>query len=301
VPWLLCRPEAASLTSTVAVALTLALALTWAREPAAVGSVAIPAVPGIAADIAAAATDAAATGSRPVPAATAATTELVAGVVATTARLTDGEVGWAPFVFLTLDARQLRADQRTVDGALFRVGETGLGVRGLQIGASLVASGDDRRLEGRWRFRGELAAWRRRGPAHHRRGGQIVLAHHVAVGVAVPVSPVIHTMPTDGQVGRGGSLTVVGTSWYLSVGLACQHFLEESRRAFLLASARGLTALVRVLGIAGRALCLFDGRFNHGDDRVIRHTTLTRAIVIQNVSETQPALLHSNFSRFVSV
>ncbi len=171
VPRLLCRPEAASLASTVAVALTLALALTRAREPAAVGSVAIPPVPGdchrhcrrchrsrrdrIAAD----------------SAATAATAELVAGVVAATARLTDGEVGWAPFVFLTLDARQLRADQLTMDRALFRIGEAGLAVRGLQIGASLVGTGEHRRLEGRRRFRRELAACRRRGPAHHRRGG----------------------------------------------------------------------------------------------------------------------------------
>jgi hypothetical protein len=100
-------------------------------------------------------------------------------------------------------------------------------------------------------------------------------------------------MPSDGQVGRGVGLPVVGACWSVGVGLACQHFLEESRRAFLLASARGLTALVRVLGIAGRAPRLFDGLFNHGDDRVIRHTTLTRAVVIQNVSETQPALLHS--------
>ncbi len=174
VPWLLWRPEAASLTSTVALTLALALTLTRAREPAALGPVAIPAVPGIAADIAAVATEAAATGSRPVPAATTATAELVAGVVAPTARLTDGEVGWAPFVFLTLDARQLRADQRTVDRALFRIGEAGLGVRGLRIGARLAASGKHRRLEGRWRFRRGLAACRRRGPAHHRRGGQIV-------------------------------------------------------------------------------------------------------------------------------
>lgn len=122
-PWLLCRPEAASLASTVAVALTLsvALALTGAREPAAVGSVAIPPVPGITSGVAVA-TEAAATGSHPIAAATTATAELVAGVVAATARLTDGEVGWAPFVFLTLDARQLCADQLTMDRAFFRIG-----------------------------------------------------------------------------------------------------------------------------------------------------------------------------------
>jgi hypothetical protein len=294
VPRLLWRPEAASLTSTVALTLALTLALTRAREPAALGPVAIPAVPGIAADIAAVANEAAATGSRPVPAATTATAELVAGVVAPTARLTDGEVGWAPFVLLTLDTRQLRADQRTVDRAFFRIGEAGLGVRRLHIGARLAASGKHRRLEGRWRFRRGLAGRRRRGPAHHRRGGQIVA--HNAAGVAVPVvpvSPVILSRPSNGQVGCGESFPVIVACWHVSVGLACQHFLEESRRAFLLASARGLTALVRMLGIAGRTPRLFDGLFNHGDDRVIRHTTLTRAIVIQNVSETQPALLHS--------
>jgi hypothetical protein len=124
--------------------LTLALALTGAREPAAVGPVPIPPLPGITSDVAAA-TEAAATGSRPI-AATTATAELVAGVVAATARLTNGEVGWAPFVFLTLDARQLRADQLTMDRALFRIGEAGLAVRGLQIGASLVGTGECRGL-----------------------------------------------------------------------------------------------------------------------------------------------------------
>jgi hypothetical protein len=251
--------------------------------------VAIPPVPGITSDVTVA-TKAAATRARPI--ASTATAELVPSVVATTARLTDGEVGRAPFVFLTLDPRQLRADQLTVDRPLFGIGEPGFGACGLQIAASLVTSGMRSRLEGRWRFRRDLAAWRRSRPAHHRRGGLFVL---VAKGVAVLVGRVRLSMPCDRQVGRGVGLPVVlaRSRWYFGVGLTGQHFLEESRRAFLLASARRLTALIRVLGITGRAPRLFDGLFNHGDDRVIRHTTLTRAVVIQNVSETQPALLHS--------
>jgi hypothetical protein len=47
-----------------------------------------------------------------------------------------------------------------------------------------------------------------------------------------------------------------------------------------------------VLGVAGRAASLLDLFFDHGDYGVIRHTTLTRAVVVHYVSKTQPALLH---------
>jgi hypothetical protein len=53
-----------------------------------------------------------------------------------------------------------------------------------------------------------------------------------------------------------------------------------------------LAALVGVLGVTGGTSRLLDGLFNHGHYRVIRQATLTRAVVIENVSKTQPALLH---------
>jgi hypothetical protein len=47
-----------------------------------------------------------------------------------------------------------------------------------------------------------------------------------------------------------------------------------------------------VLGVAGRAPCLLDVVLDHRDDGVIRHPTFARTIIVQYVTETQPALLH---------
>jgi hypothetical protein len=48
-----------------------------------------------------------------------------------------------------------------------------------------------------------------------------------------------------------------------------------------------------VLGVAGRAACLLDVFLDHRHNGVIRHAPLARTIVVQYVTETQPALLHS--------
>jgi hypothetical protein len=84
----------------------------------------------------------------------------------------------------------------------------------------------------------------------------------------------------------GGSLRRV------SVRLSRQDLFVESGRRFLLLAARCLAALVWMFGVAGRTTCLLDVLFDHGYDRVIRHPTLTRTVVVQYVSETQPTLLH---------
>src|SRR6185437_14774256 len=58
-------------------------------------------------------------------------------------------------------------------------------------------------------------------------------------------------------------------------------------------SPRRFSTLVRVFGVARRASSLFDLVLDHRDDYVIRHAALTRTVVVQYVTETQPALLHS--------
>jgi hypothetical protein len=50
--------------------------------------------------------------------------------------------------------------------------------------------------------------------------------------------------------------------------------------------------LVFVLGVARAAPRLLDVVLDHGDDDVIGDAALPRAVVIQNVTEPRPALLH---------
>jgi hypothetical protein len=71
-----------------------------------------------------------------------------------------------------------------------------------------------------------------------------------------------------------------------------ENFLVERGRGFLLALTRQLAALVRVLRVARRAPRLFDVLFNHRDDSVVGHASLARTVIVQYVTETQPALLH---------
>ena len=44
--------------------------------------------------------------------------------------------------------------------------------------------------------------------------------------------------------------------------------------------------------VAGGAASLLHLVFNHRDDRMIRDAALARTIVVQNVTEPNPALLH---------
>jgi hypothetical protein len=72
-----------------------------------------------------------------------------------------------------------------------------------------------------------------------------------------------------------------------------EDFLVERRRRFLLAASRNLSPFIRVLGIARRASSLLDVLFYHRDDGVVGQPPLARTVVVQYVTETQPALLHS--------
>jgi hypothetical protein len=49
-----------------------------------------------------------------------------------------------------------------------------------------------------------------------------------------------------------------------------------------------------VLRVARGAAGLFDVLFDHGDNGMIRQPPFTRTVIIQYVTETQPALLHSH-------
>ena len=59
-----------------------------------------------------------------------------------------------------------------------------------------------------------------------------------------------------------------------------------------LAALRNLAALVQVLGVAGRTPGLLDVLFDHRDDGVVGQPPFARTVVVQYVTETQPALLH---------
>jgi hypothetical protein len=85
---------------------------------------------------------------------------------------------------------------------------------------------------------------------------------------------------------RAGRRTVSGK-------MAGKHFLVERRGCFLLAASRNLPPLVRVLRVARRASSLLDVLFYHRDDGVVGQPPLARTVVVQYVTETQPALLHS--------
>ena len=67
--------------------------------------------------------------------------------------------------------------------------------------------------------------------------------------------------------------------------------VERPGGVFLSTTGRG-AALVGVLGVAGRAASLLDALFHHGNDRVVRHASLARTVIVHDVTETQPALLH---------
>ena len=62
--------------------------------------------------------------------------------------------------------------------------------------------------------------------------------------------------------------------------------------AVRLSAARRLASFVGMFGVARRASSLLDLVLDHRDDHVIRHAALARTVVVQYVTETQPALLH---------
>jgi hypothetical protein len=78
----------------------------------------------------------------------------------------------------------------------------------------------------------------------------------------------------------------------VAVGDAGENFfVERPGGVFLSTTGRG-AAFVGVLGVTGRAASLLDVLFHHGNDGVVRHASLPRTVVVHDVTETQPALLH---------
>jgi hypothetical protein len=78
--------------------------------------------------------------------------------------------------------------------------------------------------------------------------------------------------------------------WYSTGACIDQHAVSRTR----LPAARGrrLRATVLVVRVARRAPRLLHRVINHRNDRVIRDTALARTIVVDNVTEPNPALRH---------
>jgi hypothetical protein len=224
-----------------------------------------------------------------------AATELVTGLVATPpSGLPDGEISRAALFLLAFDTRELRANQLTMD-------RTFLGTAWSIVVFLSPISSDLRRR--RWFGRGFAAS-------HDGGTGQDRLRDLFGIHIVARIitgSGCLHwgygIDGIDGIAGVAGiairglvgrmCLARVCVHRKVRVRLAGQNFLVERGRRFLLLATGGVTALVGMFGVAGRTPSLLDGLFDHGDYGVIRQATLTRAVVIQNVSKTQPALLHS--------
>jgi hypothetical protein len=57
---------------------------------------------------------------------------------------------------------------------------------------------------------------------------------------------------------------------------------------------RNASMLVHVVGVAGAAARLLDRVLDHGHHDVIRDPSLAWTVIVQNVTESNPALLHRN-------
>lgn len=77
-----------------------------------------------------------------------------------------------------------------------------------------------------------------------------------------------------------------------TLGRGRSHWRRQGGRISFLALTGNLGLLVVVLRIAGGATRQPDGVPDHHDDRVIGQSTLTRTVVIQNVTKPRLALLH---------
>ena len=75
--------------------------------------------------------------------------------------------------------------------------------------------------------------------------------------------------------------------------LTGENFLVKRRGRFLLPPLRNFPSFVRMLRIARRTTGLFDVLFDHRHNGMVGEPSLARTVVVQYVTETQPALLHS--------
>jgi hypothetical protein len=90
------------------------------------------------------------------------------------------------------------------------------------------------------------------------------------------------------SISRGG----LGGMHRPRTGRILRHVVKQGAPVLLAARRRYLRLFVLVIGVAGRAAGLLDLVLNHRHDDVIRNAPLTRTIVVQNVTEPKPALLH---------
>ena len=99
------------------------------------------------------------------------------------------------------------------------------------------------------------------------------------------------------QIGRRGQrfFDDYGRFW-VGHGRTCKRrrfgACHQSGLRLLAPRRRRLGLLIFVVRVAGGAACLLHLVFNHRDDRMIRDAALARTVVVQNVTEPNPALLH---------
>ena len=75
---------------------------------------------------------------------------------------------------------------------------------------------------------------------------------------------------------------------------------DERARGFLSSWRWNLGLLVFMLGVARGAACLLHFVVDHGDHRMIGDAALARTVVVKNVTEPNPALLHKYPGAFIS-
>lgn len=148
--------------------------------------------------------------------------------------------------------------------------------------------------------------WRCTGPSSTRGGGGSSALSESALSAA-PAA--LSSSSTGGEACEGscafdaasaadnvslGSAACVSTAIRLGTGSPSAPTLAGSS---FLRNRGGSGLLVVVFSVAGRAACETDVFADHRDDGVIRQATLTRTVVIQNVTKPRLALLHQECSR----
>src|SRR5262245_11713579 len=184
------------------------------------------------------------------------------------------EVGYGPRVLLTFGSRQRRANQRAMNrsvddrSVLGRPGRVVVTRTGFVFRSWLGETADGKG----WRW--HLCNWRIVNGIHFRGGDRVGERRRSGSNCC------------SGNRGREhGSLVDLGHSG--------KDLFVQRRRRFLLAPFRHTGTLIGVLRIARRTTRLFDVFLDHGDNRVVGDAALTWTVIVENVAQTQPALLHS--------
>jgi hypothetical protein len=182
---------------------------------------------------------------------------------ASSARLTNGELGVLPVLRrLPLGARQRRTNETTMDRAILVRGRRDRFLRRFLLCGIVSVHAFDRFDRHRLR----CSNFSDRGSV-----GELVDIHII----------VVRSLEALSRQRRGGArLGAAGAD------------LRHEDPGFLFAP-RGHTRLfVFMVRIARRATRLLDLILDHRNDRVIGNAALTRTVVVENVTEPRPALLH---------